>query len=267
MMFIELIREGKMSNEGDKYEGFPGVEVEQHQGDYIRRIVLPNSRLVSDAARATPVVGNEGDKLLPCPFCGYETPTNEPANDDHGTPSVYCYNCSASVLAGSDKKAILKWNTRATPVVSNDGDREAFYKAKERLYTASEGAGAVARFWHEQGIEQGWYAARATPVVNRDDVRDEMREAFEKIMLQTGIEVGPFMPNVGHGCYAWSQVNLDYVRMRKMWQAATASAEARYKQVIEKLAGALEKLRDDIWDDAVCDGALAEAAPLLRGRK
>lgn len=57
--------------------------------------------------------------------------------------------------------------------------REAFYKAKERLLPISNGAGAVNRFWHEQGIEQGWQAA-STRLAEALGVIEEMREAMLK---------------------------------------------------------------------------------------
>lgn len=69
--------------------------------------------------------------------------------------------------------------------------------------------------------------------------------------------------------------------MLKAWQAATASAEAKYRPVLEKLVEALDYIRDDFVEywygesgksadlKSIIDAekALALAAPLLKGRE
>lgn len=61
-------------------------------------------------------------KLLPCPFCAHPFISQEPANDDYGTPAVICLGCDATVTGKTAKAAITAWNTRALPPMSREVD-------------------------------------------------------------------------------------------------------------------------------------------------
>lgn len=117
--------------------------------------------------------------------------------------------------------------------------------------------------------------------MNREDVRDEKREAFEK---RYGCS-WPYDEYDEHASYVWDN----------SWQAATASAKGKYLPVIEKLVNKATKFitdngdlmmeladripeelesdegADNLFDKAEramseLQKALAKAAPLLRGK-
>lgn len=222
MMFIELIGEGKMSNEGDKLLSEEIMEIHRFIGMFHKW--LPDLAKIDTNLRFANVL-----------------PTVR-ALDPNATSAT---DFTTQVTAATLFKMLV-----------------AMGREEMRLRSMVE-------------------SARATPVVNREEVRDEMRAEIRELMsvdLPTG------------GIAVPSDKTVDLVI-----EVATAAAEGKYLRVIEKLEAKVKRLNAIIDEVKVfmhvshtLSGfhdskpeilemvefeekldelqALAEAAPLLRGK-
>lgn len=161
--------------------------------------------------------------------------------------------------------------------MNNEGDREAF----EREYASGDcvsDAISLARRDdgdYEQALARMCYkwfckgkAASSTPVVNREDVRDEMRINLFDAWVETD--------EAQSALCSFDELEIAGAAWDASKKAATASAEAKYLGVIEKADALAEMIarpysgdpEDPSWTDIqdLAANLRAEAALLLRGK-
>ena len=55
--------------------------------------------------------------LKPCPFCGHAE-AEFSFNGEWENYNIHCTECHSGIGAGTPERAVLKWETRASPVAS-----------------------------------------------------------------------------------------------------------------------------------------------------